>query len=48
MLIARDQIPHHRAITDAVHDAGSKMLLQIIHAGRNARHPDFRRTAWWS
>ena len=28
----------HRAITDAVHDEGGKILLQILHAGRYAYH----------
>jgi 2,4-dienoyl-CoA reductase (NADPH2) len=39
VLVSRDEIPVHRAITNAVHEHGAKMLLQIIHAGRNARHP---------
>ena len=29
----------HRRITDAVHDEGGKILLQILHAGRYAYHP---------
>ena len=29
----------HRRITDAVHDAGGKIALQILHAGRYAYHP---------
>ncbi|MGD9620218.1 MAG: FAD-dependent oxidoreductase [Mycolicibacterium sp.] len=29
----------HRRITSAVHDAGGKILLQILHAGRYAYHP---------
>ncbi|GJF17538.1 2,4-dienoyl-CoA reductase [Mycolicibacterium cyprinidarum] len=29
----------HRRITAAVHDAGGKILLQILHAGRYAFHP---------
>lgn len=33
------QIKHHIMITEAVHNAGSKMLLQILHAGRYAYHP---------
>ncbi len=28
----------HRAITDAVHDAGSRICLQILHTGRYAYH----------
>ena len=29
----------HRRITDAVHDAEGKILLQVLHAGRYAYHP---------
>nr|WP_225952818.1 NADPH-dependent 2,4-dienoyl-CoA reductase [Mycobacterium sp. OAS707] len=29
----------HRRITQPVHDAGGKILLQILHAGRYAYHP---------
>jgi 2,4-dienoyl-CoA reductase (NADPH2) len=29
----------HRRITAAVHDAGGKILLQVLHAGRYAYHP---------
>ncbi len=28
------QVPHHQIVTDAVHRAGSKIALQILHAGR--------------
>ena len=28
------QLPHHIPITDAVHQAGGKIALQILHAGR--------------
>lgn len=38
ILNARDEIPTHRAIVNAVHEHGAKMLLQIIHAGRNSKH----------
>ncbi len=30
---------HHRRITAAVHEAGGKILLQILHAGRYAYQP---------
>lgn len=30
----------HRPITDAVHDAGGRILLQILHAGRYGYHKD--------
>jgi 2,4-dienoyl-CoA reductase (NADPH2) len=33
------QARRHRRITTAVHDAGAKILLQILHAGRYAYHP---------
>jgi 2,4-dienoyl-CoA reductase (NADPH2) len=29
----------HRRITQSVHDAGGKILLQVLHAGRYAYHP---------
>lgn len=29
----------HRRITDAVHEAGGKIALQVLHAGRYAYHP---------
>ncbi|RZS36447.1 2,4-dienoyl-CoA reductase (NADPH2) [Herbihabitans rhizosphaerae] len=29
----------HRVITDAVHDAGGKIALQLLHAGRYSYHP---------
>ncbi|MGQ0696711.1 MAG: NADPH-dependent 2,4-dienoyl-CoA reductase [Panacagrimonas sp.] len=30
-------VREHRPVTDAVHAAGGKILLQILHAGRNAK-----------
>jgi len=33
------QVPKHRLITSAVHAAGGKIALQILHAGRYAYHP---------
>lgn len=30
----------HRLITDAVHQAGGKILMQVLHGGRYSRHPD--------
>ncbi|MCZ2439949.1 MAG: FAD-dependent oxidoreductase, partial [Burkholderiales bacterium] len=35
----RDQLPAHRAIVDAVAQAGGRIALQILHAGRYARVP---------
>lgn len=29
----------HRFVTDAVHDAGGRIVMQILHAGRYAYHP---------
>ncbi len=33
------QVARHRMITDAVHEAGGKIAMQILHAGRYAYHP---------
>jgi len=33
-----EQVADHRLITAAVHDADSKILLQILHGGRYSRH----------
>jgi 2,4-dienoyl-CoA reductase (NADPH2) len=33
------QVARHRVITDAVHAAGGRIALQILHAGRYAYHP---------
>src|SRR6266851_768598 len=33
------QVAKHRVITDAVHAAGGKIGMQILHAGRYAYHP---------
>lgn len=33
-------VAQHRLITDAVHEAGGHILLQLLHAGRYAAHPD--------
>jgi 2,4-dienoyl-CoA reductase (NADPH2) len=34
------QLPAHRIVTDAVHEAGGKIALQILHAGRYSKQPD--------
>jgi 2,4-dienoyl-CoA reductase (NADPH2) len=34
-----EQIAEHRCVTDAVHAAGGKIVLQILHAGRYAKVP---------
>jgi 2,4-dienoyl-CoA reductase (NADPH2) len=36
------QLAHHRLITDAVHQEGGKIALQILHTGRYSYQP-----AWW-
>ncbi|MEO1239238.1 MAG: NADPH-dependent 2,4-dienoyl-CoA reductase [Pseudomonadota bacterium] len=33
------QIPNHRIVTDRVHDAGGRIAMQILHAGRYAYSP---------
>ncbi|HEX4882906.1 MAG TPA: NADPH-dependent 2,4-dienoyl-CoA reductase [Casimicrobiaceae bacterium] len=33
------QTARHRLVTDAVHEAGGKIAMQILHAGRYAYHP---------
>jgi 2,4-dienoyl-CoA reductase (NADPH2) len=38
-LVSSAEARRHRRITGAVHDAGGKILLQILHAGRYAYHP---------
>ncbi|EMF0719025.1 NADPH-dependent 2,4-dienoyl-CoA reductase [Citrobacter freundii] len=39
MLNDISQLPHHRIITDAVHDEGGKIALQILHTGRYSYQP---------
>ncbi len=38
-MISTSDARRHRRITASVHDAGGKILLQILHAGRYAYHP---------
>ncbi len=38
-LISGWQVPFHKKVTTAVHDAGSKILLQVLHAGRYGYTP---------
>jgi 2,4-dienoyl-CoA reductase (NADPH2) len=33
-----EQVPAHRVITEAVHAAGGRILLQVLHAGRYGYH----------
>ncbi|MEV8337896.1 NADPH-dependent 2,4-dienoyl-CoA reductase [Leucobacter sp. NPDC077196] len=39
-LSTADDLAGHRIITDAVHEGGGRILLQILHAGRYGAHPD--------
>jgi len=38
-LVSRRQVPRHRLVTDAVHGAGGRICMQILHAGRYGYHP---------
>ncbi len=38
-LFSDADIANHRIVTDRVHDAGGKIAMQILHAGRYAYHP---------
>ncbi|MBV7394448.1 NADPH-dependent 2,4-dienoyl-CoA reductase [Mameliella sediminis] len=39
-LFTPEDIANHRMVTDRVHDAGGKIAMQILHAGRYAYGPD--------
>ncbi len=38
-LFSDDDIANHKVVTDRVHDAGGKIAMQILHAGRYAYSP---------
>src|ERR1700760_1079631 len=38
-MISPSEAKRHRRITDSVHEADGKILLQVLHAGRYAYHP---------
>ena len=38
-LSSKRHVKKHRIVTNAVHEAGGKIALQILHAGRYAYHP---------
>jgi len=38
-MVSKHQVPRHRLVTDAVHGAGGKICMQILHAGRYGYHP---------
>src|SRR5471032_1193843 len=40
VLNQQQQIAHHRVVTEAVHQAGGKIALQILHAGRYSYQPN--------
>ncbi|SMC19465.1 2,4-dienoyl-CoA reductase (NADPH2) [Andreprevotia lacus DSM 23236] len=40
MLASEADVPRHTPVTRAVHEAGGKICLQILHAGRYAYHPE--------
>ncbi len=40
MLTTEAEAAPHRTVTDAVHDAGGRIALQILHAGRYGAHTD--------
>ncbi|MCC1497171.1 FAD-dependent oxidoreductase [Alcanivorax sp. 1008] len=37
-MTTQDEASHHRVITDAVHNAGGKILMQALHGGRQSYH----------
>lgn len=40
ILAEQEHITHHRVVTNAVHAAGGKIALQILHAGRYSYQPN--------
>jgi len=38
-LFNRLQVPRHKLVTTAVHEAGGKICMQILHGGRYSYHP---------
>jgi len=38
-LFNRLQVPRHKLVTSAVHEAGGKVCMQILHGGRYSYHP---------
>ena len=39
MMASSEDRDHHKVITRAVHDAGGRICLQLLHAGRYGKHP---------
>ncbi|MFI5802073.1 FAD-dependent oxidoreductase [Streptomyces sp. NPDC051561] len=40
MLTTAEEAVRHRVVTDAVHEAGGRIAMQILHFGRYAYHPE--------
>ena len=40
MMTSAEDVRQHRIVTDAVHREGSRIVLQILHFGRYAKHAD--------
>jgi 2,4-dienoyl-CoA reductase (NADPH2) len=40
MMISQQDVDNHSIVTDRVHEAGGKIAMQILHAGRYAFSPD--------
>lgn len=39
MMVSNEDVVKHRVVTDAVHEAGGKICMQILHTGRYAYSP---------
>lgn len=35
-----EQVAEYKTMTDSIHASGSKIIMQILHAGRYSKHPD--------
>jgi len=40
MMVSADDVGNHRLVTDAVHEQGGRIAMQILHFGRYAYHED--------
>lgn len=38
MMVSKSDVRNHRVVTDAVHEHGGAIAMQILHVGRNAYH----------
>ncbi|WP_024577638.1 MULTISPECIES: NADPH-dependent 2,4-dienoyl-CoA reductase [unclassified Afipia] len=41
-LLANDDLAPHRSVTDEAHRYGAKILMQVLHSGRYAKHDQIR------